>query len=290
MAADTISVTIDGQDCTAPSGATILDAVLAAGIDLPHLCKDNDGPALGACRTCLVEIDGVRGLPAACHTPLADGQVVRTNSETAAAARKGIIELTLAMTERGIDANGQGQTELRHHAGTHEADGSRWTTRFNEHVDESNHFYKFDATDCILCGRCVSACSDRQHIGAIGIAGAGKAARIASFADEPLGESTCTSCGSCVAACPTEALMPKRAASGAKTVSTVCPYCGVGCGINITAEDGILTHVDDDPEQPLFQRIALRQGTLRHGVCQSFRPTHHAADSWTRGLAAGLLG
>ena len=247
MAADTISVTIDGQDCTAPSGATILDAVLSAGIDLPHLCKDNDGPALGACRTCLVEIDGVRGLPAACHTPLADGQVVRTNSETAAAARKGIIELTLAMTERGIDANGQGQTELRHHAGTHEADGSRWTTRFNEHVDESNHFYKFDATDCILCGRCVSACSDRQHIGAIGIAGAGKAARIASFADEPLGESTCTSCGSCVAACPTEALMPKRAASGAKTVSTVCPYCGVGCGINITAEDGILTHVDDDP-------------------------------------------
>ena len=247
MAADMISVTIDGKDCEAPPGATVLDAVLSAGVDLPHLCKDNDGPALGACRTCLVEIDGVRGLPAACHTPLADGQVVRTDSETATAARKGIIELTLAMTERGIDANGSGQTELRHHAATHDASSNRWTARSNDHIDESNHFYKFDATDCILCGRCVSACSDRQHIGAIGIAGAGKAARIASFGDEPLGESTCTSCGSCVAACPTEALMPKRAASGVKTVSTVCPYCGVGCGINITAEDGILAHVDDDP-------------------------------------------
>ena len=245
--AQAIKATIDGQAVIASPGATVLDAVLSAGVDLPHLCKDNDGPALGACRTCLVEIDGVRGLPAACHTPLADGQVVRTDSEAVTAARKGIIELTLAMTERGIDADGSGQTELRHHAATHDASGDRWTARSNDHIDESNHFYKFDATDCILCGRCVSACSDRQHIGAIGIAGAGKAARIASFGDEPLGESTCTSCGSCVAACPTEALMPKRAASGVKTVSTVCPYCGVGCGINITAEDGILTHVDDDP-------------------------------------------
>lgn len=251
--AQAIRVTIDGQGVEAPVGSTILDAVLAAGVDLPHLCKDLDGPALGACRTCLVEIDGQRGLPAACHTPVSDGQVILTNSETARAARKGILELTLAMTDNAAHSahsahsNGGATTELRHHAASHEAAIDRWIVRANEHVDETNHFYKFDATDCILCGRCVSACSDRQHIGAIGIAGAGKAARIASFGDEPLGESTCTSCGSCVAACPTEALTPKRAASGVKTVSTVCPYCGVGCGINITAEDGILTHVDDDP-------------------------------------------
>ena len=243
----TINLTIDGQDYEASENATILDAVLAAGIDLPHLCKDLDGPALGACRTCLVEIDGQRGLPAACHTPVANGQVILTNSDAAVAARKGILELTLAMTDRAARSNGGSTTELRLHAASHEADGSRWSPRANEHVDETNHFYRFNASDCILCGRCVSACSDRQHIGAIGIAGAGKAARIASFGDEPLGESTCTSCGSCVAACPTEALLPKRAASGTKTVSTVCPYCGVGCGIKITAEDGMLTHVDDDP-------------------------------------------
>jgi len=242
-----INISIDGQTCQTQAGATILDAVLAAGIDLPHLCKDLDGPALGACRTCLVEIDGQRGLPAACHTPVSEGQVILTDSANARAARKGILELTLAMTDNAAHSNGGATTELRHHATTHEAAIDRWVTRANEHQDETNHFYRFDATDCILCGRCVSACSDRQHIGAIGIAGAGKAARIASFGDEPLGESTCTSCGSCVAACPTEALMPKRAASGAKTVSTVCPYCGVGCGIRITAEDGILTQVDDDP-------------------------------------------
>ena len=234
--AQAIKVTIDGQSVEASAGSTILDAVLSAGVDLPHLCKDLDGPALGACRTCLVEIDGQRGLPAACHTPVSDGQVILTDSETARAARKGILELTLAMTDNAAHSahsapsNGGAATELRHHAASHEAAIDRWIARTNEHQDESNHFYRFDATDCILCGRCVSACSDRQHIGAIGIAGAGKAARIASFGDEPLGESTCTSCGSCVAACPTDALTPKRAASGAKTVSTVCPYCGSDAG------------------------------------------------------------
>ncbi len=244
----TVEITIDSVAYQVPEDSTVLDAVLGAGIDLPHLCKDLDGPALGACRTCLVEIDGVPGLPAACHSPATDGQVVHTTSDNAVSARRGILELTLAMTDRPSPTNGSAATtELRHHATSHEADTSRWNARANDHVDESNHFYRFDATDCILCGRCVSACSDRQHIGAIGIAGSGKAARIASFADEPLGESTCTSCGSCVAACPTEALVPKRPAAGATTVSTVCPYCGVGCGIRITAEDGILTHVDDDP-------------------------------------------
>ncbi len=246
-AAGTISVTIDGRTVETRVGVTVLDVALGAGVDLPHLCKDDDGPALGACRTCLVEIDGVRGLPAACHTPATDGQVIQTASETVRSARRGILELTLAMTDSAARSNSPAATELRHQAQAHQADASRWTGQINAHQDASNHFYHFDATDCILCGRCVSACSDRQHIGAIGIAGAGKAARIASFGDEPLGESTCTSCGSCVAACPTEALSPKRAASGSKTVATVCPYCGVGCGIRITAENGMLTHVDDDP-------------------------------------------
>ena len=259
MTADTVSITIDGSPVEAPAGCSALDAVLAAGIDLPHLCKDDDGPALGACRTCLVEIDGVRGLPAACHTPVADGQVIRTNSETVAAARKGILELTLAMRE-APDGRVDAQTELNRHASAHQASPTRWTPRVHDHLDESNPFYRFDATDCILCGRCVSACTDRQHIGAIGIAGAGKSARIAAFDDEPLGESTCTSCGSCVAACPTEALTPKRGAAGARTVSTVCPYCGVGCGIRVTAEQGRLVHVDDDPDNRSSQGLLCVKG------------------------------
>ena len=245
MSTDLVSVTIDGRAVTAVGGCSALDAILGAGIDLPHLCKDADGPALGACRTCLVEVEGTRGLLAACHTPVAEGQVVRTDTREAVGARKGILELTLAMRD---DARPIGDNELSHHAETHNADASRWAAKSNPTLDESNHFYRFDASQCILCGRCVSACSDRQHIGAIGIAGLGKSSRIAAFDDDPLGESTCTSCGSCVAACPTDALVNKRGGVGQRTVSTVCPYCGVGCGIRVTAEDGQLIHVDDDPE------------------------------------------
>ena len=245
MAVDSVSITVDGQGVRAAAGCSALDAVLEAGIDLPHLCKDPDGPALGACRTCLIEIEGVRGLPAACSTPVREGLAIRTDSEAAVAARRGILELTLAMRD---DAQPIGDNELRRHAAAHDADPARWRARANPTLDESNHFYRFDASQCILCGRCVSACSDRQHIGAIGIAGLGKAARIAAFNDDPLGESTCTSCGSCVAACPTDALVGKRGAAGPRTVSTVCPYCGVGCGIRVTAENGQLVHVDDDPQ------------------------------------------
>ena len=245
MAAGTVSFTLDGRAAEAAAGASVLDAVLSAGIDLPHLCKDADGPALGACRTCLVEIEGGRGLPAACSTPVADGMTVRTDAEAAVAARRGVLELTAAMRADGAPPG----DELARHAAAHGADARRWNKRVNQTADATNHFYDFDASDCILCGRCVSACTDRQHIGAIGIAGAGHAARIAAFDDQPLGESTCTSCGSCVAACPTLALVPKRLPDGERSVSTVCPYCGVGCGIKITADaEGRITHVDDDPD------------------------------------------
>ncbi len=245
MAVETVRVTVNGEAAAVRAGCSALDAVLAAGVDLPHLCKDADGPALGACRTCLVEIEGVRGLPASCSTPISEGMAIRTDSEAAAAARRGVLELTLAMRD---DTRPIGVNELSHHAASHSADPNRWAPKINPALDESNHFYRFDASQCILCGRCVSACSDRQHIGAIGIAGSGKAARIAAFNDEPLGESTCTSCGSCVAACPTEALVGKRGGAGTRTVSTVCPYCGVGCGIRVSASNGQLVQVDDDPQ------------------------------------------
>ena len=241
-----LSLTVDGRPVAVGDGATVLDAVLAAGVELPHLCKDDDGPALGACRTCLVEVEGVRGLPASCSLPASQGMVVRTASDVAARARRGILELTLGMRDAAADP--LPGSDLSRAAVTHAADPSRWAPRVNPARDDSNPFYLFDAAECILCGRCTSACQDRQSIGAIGIAGSGGAARIAAFDDEPLGESICTSCGQCVAACPTGAIRPKQAPAPARTVSTVCPYCGVGCGIKLSADEaGRITHVDDDP-------------------------------------------
>ena len=237
-------LTIDGAAVEVTEGASVLDAALAAGVELPHLCKDEDAPPIGACRTCLVEVEGVRGLPASCSLPATAGMAVRTLAPAALSARRSVLELTLAM-----QADGSGDGALGAAAEAHEAEADRWTTHANTHIDESNHFYRFDASACILCGRCTAACNDLQHIGAIGIAGIGKKARIAPFGDEPLGESTCTSCGQCVAACPTDALLMKRAQPTLRTVSTVCPYCGVGCGIRLSANDANeLVHVDDDPD------------------------------------------
>ncbi|MXY80079.1 MAG: formate dehydrogenase subunit alpha [Chloroflexi bacterium] len=240
-------LTVDGQPVAVGDGATVLDAVLAAGVELPHLCKDEDGPALGACRTCLVEVEGVRGLPASCSLPASQGMVVRTATDVAMRARRGVLELTLGMRDAAADP--LPGSDLSRAAVTHAADARRWPPRVNATRDDSNPFYLFDAAECILCGRCTSACQDRQSIGAIGIAGSGGAARIAAFDDEPLGESICTSCGQCVAACPTGAIRPKREPAPARTVSTVCPYCGVGCGIKLSADEGgRITHVDDDPD------------------------------------------
>ncbi|MDE2640894.1 MAG: formate dehydrogenase subunit alpha, partial [Chloroflexota bacterium] len=241
-----LSLTVDGRPVAVGDGATVLDAVLAVGVELPHLCKDEDGPALGACRTCLVEVEGVRGLPASCSLPASQGMVVRTASDVAARVRRGVLELTLGMRDAAADP--LPGSDLSRAAVTHAADARRWPPRVNATRDDSNPFYLFDAAECILCGRCTSACQDRQSIGAIGIAGSGGAARIAAFDDEPLGESICTSCGQCVAACPTGAIRPKREPAPARTVSTVCPYCGVGCGIKLSADEaGRITHVDDDP-------------------------------------------
>ena len=242
-----VRLTIDDKRVEVADGATVLDAVLAAAIDLPHLCKDSDAPVIGACRTCLVEVEGQRGMPASCSTPATDGMSVRTRTPDLARVRRGVLELTLAMRDAATPLSRD--SELAAAAASHGAEPERWSGRVNRHLDESNPFYRFDASECILCGRCTVACDDIQHIGAIGIAGTGKDARIAPFDDEPLGESTCTSCGQCVAACPTDALKMKREGAPTRTVSTVCPYCGVGCGIRVSADaEDRLVHVDDDPD------------------------------------------
>jgi len=242
-----LSLTIDGQTVSVSAGSTVLDAILAADVTIPHLCKDADGPALGACRTCLVQIEGTRGTPGSCHTPATEGMAVATQAPEVVALRKGVLELTLAM--RSVETEPRPDSDLITVSAAHDASGRRWPGRVTTHVDESNHFYVFDASECILCGRCTSACNDLQAIGAIGIVGTGGAARIAVFNDDPLGESTCTSCGSCVVACPTQALSPKRPSQATRQVSTVCPYCGVGCGIKVGANaDDQLVSVDDDPD------------------------------------------
>lgn len=200
-----MSMILNGREVDA--AGSVLDAVLAAGIELPHLCKDDNLPAIGACRTCLVEVDG--RIIAACSFPAAMAREVNTESETARRIRRGVLELTVAMQTESDGRGGPVAGETRVTAAREDVRPDRYPVRTGDAVDNSSPFFSFHEAACILCGRCVTACQDLQHISAIGLAGRGRATRVTPGAGDTFRESICTSCGSCVAACPTSALRPK---------------------------------------------------------------------------------
>ena len=245
----TVTLQINGSDVEVPSGASVLDAVNSSGTYISQLCKDPDMNPIGACRTCLVQIDGTRGFPASCSVPAADGMKVWTDTQDVAKIRRGVLELTQAMV--GANGNGSGHRELTIAAEHHGLDRSRWEGREREAVDESNPVFNIAMQDCILCGRCAAACQDgHQFIGAIDFLGSGQTSRIGTFMDRPLLESVCTTCGQCLSVCPTGAIEVKAPAPAAvRTVTTTCPYCGVGCGIKAKVDETErIIEMLDDPD------------------------------------------
>jgi predicted molibdopterin-dependent oxidoreductase YjgC len=203
-----MTLVVDGRELV-PTGS-LLDTILAAGVPLTHLCKDDNLPVVGACRTCLVEADG--RIVAACSTPAAGVVRVETGSERVVCIRRGVLELTAGMHTPGPEEAGGPHRETSAEAIEREAaDAARFPLRTARSVDDSNPFFSFHEEACILCARCVTACQALQHIGAIGMAGRGVGTRVTPGVADTFAESICTSCGSCVAACPTHALRPKGA-------------------------------------------------------------------------------
>jgi formate dehydrogenase alpha subunit len=246
MSAAILHVTIDESPLELPEGATVLDAVNRLGIPLPQLCKDPDQAALGACRTCLVHVEGQRGLPAACHLPTRDGMIVRTTHPEAVRVRRAVLDLTLSMLTPAAERDGFGQ--LGAAAARHDLARPAHAAHHRFEPDVSKSFFVLDREACILCGRCTVACGDVQRIGAISLVGRGHDARVGVFADGAMSSSVCTSCGQCVATCPTGALRSKEPPSPiVREVETTCPYCGVGCGITLRVRaDGRLAVMADD--------------------------------------------
>jgi len=241
-----LRLSIDGTPIEVPTGATVLDAVNRLGLALPQLCKDPDRPPLGACRTCLVHVEGQRGLPAACHLPARDGMIVDTQHPEAVKTRRAVLDLTWSMLTPSRDRDGFGQ--LGEAASRHALARPSAAAHHRFAVDDSKSFFVLDREACILCGRCTTACADVQHIGAISLVGRGNDARVGVAADGLMSSSICTSCGQCVATCPTGALRPKEIPVPiTREIETTCPYCGVGCGIRLKVrEDGRLAVMTDD--------------------------------------------
>ena len=244
-------LTINGAPVTIADGASVLDAVNASGTYLPQLCKDPDMGAIGACRTCLVEVEGQRGFPASCSLPAAEGMSVRTDTEAARNLRKGVLDLTLGMLKGSTEGKDYEalSTASRHHG----VDAARYEPRPRQAADASSPFFSIAMDDCIMCGRCAKGCGPGlQFIGAIDVLGAGRESRIGTFMDQPLRESICTSCGTCLSVCPTGAIKKKGPALPVATSTpTTCPYCGVGCGVSLqVSAEGEILEVLDDPENP----------------------------------------
>jgi formate dehydrogenase alpha subunit len=258
-----LGVTVDGTAIAVPQGSKALDAINLAGVAIPQLCKDPDQPARGACRTCLVQVEGMRGFPASCTTPCTEGMAIRVNSPEAQRIRRGVLELTMGMHPDGCRTNPLNtHNDLVDAARDHAIDRPRFSPLPDPSVDSSNPFFVLDMQRCILCARCVTACDEQQHIGAIALLGRGARMKVGTFEDQPLRESICTSCGSCFAACPVGAIYPKKVRpEPVRTVETTCPYCGVGCGIKLDVSgDHQLVRSDDVPRNRSSQGLLCVKG------------------------------
>ncbi|MBI3428530.1 MAG: formate dehydrogenase subunit alpha [Actinobacteria bacterium] len=228
---DLVHVEIDGIEVEIPADTSIMRASAIAGISIPKLCATDRLKAFGSCRLCVVEIDGRNGTPSSCTTPVADGMKISTNSERIDRIRRGVMELYMSdhpeVCAAGDECEMHGMAkrvglgEVRYSGSTH----------LDLPKDESNPYFTFDSTECIVCNRCVRACDEVQGTFALTIENRGFEVRVSSSGTSFI-ESECVSCGACVQACPTGALTEKTLytiGTPTRSVITTCAYCGVGC-------------------------------------------------------------
>ncbi|MEO7775490.1 MAG: formate dehydrogenase subunit alpha [Steroidobacteraceae bacterium] len=256
-----VTVQIDGAEVTVPAGTSILRAATAAGAQIPKLCATETLKAFGSCRLCLVEVEGQRGYPASCTTLVAPGMKVRTQSEKLTQLRRGVVELYVS--DHPLDcaecpannhcelqnvARDVGITESRYAPGASHAAAP---------CDNSNPYFSFDPSLCIVCSRCVRACDEIQGTFALTIDGRGFGSRVAASQDQPFMDSECVSCGACVESCPTAALSEKSLAQlgqPTQSTTTTCAYCGVGCSLQAESRN-----------EELIRMVPSRDGKANHG-------------------------
>ena len=233
-----VTLMIDGREVSVPAGTSVMRAAALAGGSIPKLCASDNLAAFGSCRLCLVEIEGARGTPASCTTPVAEGMVVRTQTPRLQKLRKGVMELYIS--DHPLDCltcSANNDCELQDAAAEVGLRDVRYGYEGANHLglapDTSNPYFDFDPSKCIACSRCVRACDEVQGTFALTMEGRGFAAMISAGQElDDFFSSDCVSCGACVQACPTATLQEKAVTAIGKperAVVTTCAYCGVGC-------------------------------------------------------------
>lgn len=283
MAQATVTLTIDNRSVTIPAGTTIWDAARTIGIEIPTLCHNPKLRPVAVCRVCAVEVEKARTMAAACIRQAEAGMVVHTNTERVRRARSTLVELLLAehpspcarhraTQDCELELLGE-QMEI----GTPRFRSAHPTPRTQNHTpDLSSAVIAVDLNACILCDRCIRACDEIQVNNVIGRAKKGHDTHISFDTDLPMGESTCVSCGECMAYCPTGALTNKPLVNltaptpaDVKKVDSVCPYCGVGCGVTYHVYDNTILKVTGRDDAHTEGRLCVKG---RYGYDYS----HHA--------------
>ncbi len=261
-AGEQVTLTIDGRAVTVPAGTSVMRA--AAGIDtaIPKLCATDSLESFGSCRLCLVEIDGRRGTPASCTTPVEPGMAVHTQTERLQKLRKGVMELYIS--DHPLDCltcAANGDCELQDQAGAVGLRDVRYpvaATHLGQAKDHSNPYFDFDPSKCIVCSRCVRACDEVQGTLALTVESRGFGSKIsAGLASDNFMGSECVSCGACVQACPTATLVEKsvvEVGTPERAVVTTCAYCGVGCTFRAEMRG-----------QQLVRMVPWKDGKANHG-------------------------
>jgi len=271
-----VDITVDGTTVRVPEGATLLEACRQQGIDTPTLCYLENLTPVNVCRVCVVEVEKSRTLVPACSRKAEPGMVVHTDSERVRTSRRMVLEflassvdVSLAsgdvqrwMAEYGVDPSRYGAPAPDNEAGErdaarpgehHPASGAEAAT-VGQPTKVDNEAYVRDYSRCILCYKCVEACGeDAQNTFAIAVAGRGFDARISTEFDVGLPDSACVYCGNCIGVCPTGALMFKSEhdmrqegswdESRQEVTTTICPYCGVGCNLELHVQDNRIVKV-----------------------------------------------
>lgn len=288
---DTVGITIDGKKLEVEAGAGILEVAKREGIYIPHLCYFEGLSVYGGCRLCVVEVEGLPYLPQACIAKVNDGMVIRTDTAAVREMQRGVMELILSdhpgrcldchrrkhcrlgdvclrdneVTERCITCAKNGSCELQDVAEfldmqgwqryygetTHWYSNGEWQHR---PIERTNPFIEREYDKCILCTRCVRVCEEIRGVSAIQLTNRGFQAEINSPFGLPLHETNCEFCGACVEVCPTAALMDRQSkwlGAPERVVETICPYCGVGCGIRLELSGDRILRSRPNPESPV---------------------------------------
>ncbi len=245
-----VKLQIDGKEVIAPAGMNLIDAAERAGIHIPHLCYLKGMRGFGACRLCLVEVEGMKTPLIGCNTKVKEGMIVHTQTDRVREIRRFVLDLILSIHPMDcLTCTKAGICNLQRYAYEYELKDTSFTRkRMGYPIDEVNPFIRRDPHYCILCGRCVRICKE-QGTRVLDFIGRGIHAEIGTAFSKPLHESGCTFCGSCIDACPVNALPEAdRWRKGREweyeKIRSACLFCGCGCDILVSMKDGLIQKIN----------------------------------------------